>query len=229
MNSSVKKIILVGSGAFASEIIQYLADIIEHKKRINSDNKLELFGIVDNFANDKNIKELDGINFLGCEDDIKNSDDFYFLIASGTPAYRKDAFLRLKKQNKKLFTLVHPSAYISKNCTIGYGSIICPNSIINSKANVGIGSLINVFSSIGHHSLIGNFSVLSPYCSISGNAEIGEASFLGTRATLFPNIKIGKCCTIDSHTYVKSNVKSYHIVSLRSEYLLIKNRLLQNR
>ncbi len=219
-----KKIVLVGSGGFVSEIIQYLNDLIKKYKDENSKKTLEIIGIVDNYIQN-NPKTIDGISFLGNEEDIKDSEDYYFLIANGNTKYRKAAYERLKKTKRKLFSFVHPTAYLAQNCLIEEGAVICPNTIINSNTVIGKGALINVFSSIGHHSKIGDFSVLSPFCSVSGNASIGDSCFLGTRATLFPKIKIGSYCTIDSHSYVKSDVESYTMVSLRSEYLTLKNRL----
>ncbi len=223
----MKNIIIVGSGGFASEIIQYLKDLIEFDKEKDKESTLKILGIVDNYAQKDIVENIDGIRFLGNEDAIKESDNNFYLIASGKPAYRKSAYERLKKKRKKLFTLIHPTALISNNCFIEEGSIICPNTIINAKSKIGKCSVVNVFSSVGHHSKIGDFCVLSPFCSISGNASVGDCCFLGTRTTLFPNINLGKFCTIDSHTYVKSNTDNYTIVSLRSEYLLLKDRLRQ--
>ncbi len=225
MNESIKKIILVGSGGFVSEIIQYLNDIKNSSRKVKSNSSIEIFGIVDNYNEDNTLNQIDGINFLGKEEDLKSSEEYYFLIANGNPKYRKAAYDRLKKNERKLFTLIHPTAYLASNCTIGEGTIICPNTIVNSNTDIGDASLINVFSSIGHHSRVGKFTVLSPFCSLSGYSKIGDSCFLGSRATLFPKISIGSNCTIDSHTYVKSNVESYTMVSLRSEYLSIKNRL----
>ena len=221
----MKNIIIVGSGGFAAEIILYLNDLIQFDKEKNKESTFKILGIVDNYAH-KDIEEnIDGIRFFGKEDNIKKSDNDFYLIASGKPDYRKNAFERLKNKGKRLFTLIHPTALISNNSFIGEGSIICPNTVINAKSKIGKCSVVNVFSSVGHHSKIGDFCVLSPFCSISGNASVGDCCFLGTRTTLFPNINLGKFCTIDSHTYVKSNTDNYTIVSLRSEYLLLKDRL----
>ena len=219
MNNKKKQIVLVGSGGFSSELIQYLKDIIK------IDNSLEIYGIVDNYLDHQNVKQIDGVNFLGKEEDLIDYDEKFFLIANGNNNFRKSAYIRLKNQNRKIYTLIHPSAYISPNCKIGEGSIICPNSIINSNTEIGKAALINVFSSIGHHSRIGDYCVLSPFSSVSGYASIGEGTFLGTRATIFPKVNLGKYCTVDSHTYVKSNVENCSIVSLRCEYLIIKDRL----
>tara|TARA_B100000886_G_scaffold339046_1_gene303381 strand:- start:683 stop:1354 length:672 start_codon:yes stop_codon:yes gene_type:complete len=220
----MKNIIIVGNGGFAAEIIQYLNDFIGTNREKDKESTLKILGIVDNYAPKDNQESVDGIKFLGKEDDIKESEDNFYLIASGKPEYRKSAYERLKNKGKKLFTLIHPNALISNNCFIGEGSIICPNTIINAKSKIGKCSVVNVFSSVGHHSKIGDFCVLSPFCSISGSASVGDSCFLGTRTTLFPNINLGKFCTIDSHTYVKSNTDNYTIVSLRSEYLLLKDR-----
>lgn len=227
MSKLFKNIILVGSGGLASEIIGYIKDIIQIQK-LNRNNDIRLLGISDDYCDPSSFQELDGIKFLGREKDIKESENNYFLISSGKAKYRKESYLNLKKYNRNIYTLIHPSAYIANNAEIGEGSIICPNVIINSKSDVGKASLINVFSSVGHHSKVGNFTVLSPYCSMSGYSSVGESSFLGTRATVFPKIKLGDSCIVDSHTYVKSNVEDNTIVSLRSDYQLIKNRLHNN-
>ena len=227
MSRNFINIVIVGSGGFAAEVIQYINDIQDYYRNKKNHTDIKIYGIVDNFANDKSIKEINGVKFLGKENDLQEPDNTYFVIANGKPEYRKDAFIRLKSKERNLYTLIHPSAYIAKFSEINEGSIICPNVIINSNSKVGQCTLINVFSSIGHHSKIGDFSVISPFCSLSGYSGIGERSFMGTRATLFPNIKVGDCCIVDSHSYVNSDVDDYHITRLSCKYIEIRNRLLK--
>ena len=141
----MKKIIIVGNGGFAAEIIQYLNDLIGFDRKKDKESNLKILGIVDNYAPKANQESVDGIKFLGKEDDIKESEDNFYLVASGKPAYRKSAY-ELKKKGKTL-TLIHPTALISNNCFIE--KVLSPNTIINAKSKIGKCSVINVFHLLG--------------------------------------------------------------------------------
>ena len=214
----MKNLIFVCAGGFFLELLEYVSHDIsnDHLKNLN------IKGIID----DAEGLVYDNIHNLGSIIDYIPQDDDIFIIALGSPVIRSKIYLALKNKGASFFTYIHSSVWVSPSAEIGEGVIICPFSIINANAKVADNVAINVHASVGHEANIGESCVLSPYAAINGSASLGAMSFMGTRTTIFPTIKVGIKCIVDTHSYVKFNAEDKSIISLRSEYKVVKNRLI---
>lgn len=219
--SNALGIIMVGAGGFAQEIYSYLKEDIFGGKLVNFFVK----GVLDDFP--ETYYHHSGIDapYLGRLDEYKFEGNDRVLIAIGSAKERQRISLEMASRGAEFLTYVHSSCHVAEDSIIGTGSIVCPNSIVNSHAVVGEQVVINVFCSVGHGARIGKWSVLSPYSALNGGACVGDLCFLGTRATVFPRVSVGNKCMVDTHSFAKSNVPDGHIVSCRSEYSVIRNRL----
>jgi sugar O-acyltransferase (sialic acid O-acetyltransferase NeuD family) len=210
------KVIVIGSGGFSSEIIDYISVI----------PSIQIIGVADDYIRDVPPKNVKGFPFLGkLKDVLSGNDDVQFVVASGRPSFREETCEFVLNAGRKLFTLVHPTAIVAPDAQIGLGCILAPYTIVNSGARLEIGCVLNVFSSVGHGASIGSFTVLSPYAAVNGWGLVGRSCFLGSRATIFPRIRIGDRCIVDSHSFVKANVDDRMIISVRGVYSVLKNRL----
>lgn len=132
----------------------------------------------------KKIEE--GISFL------QDKDTDYF-IATGDNQQRKENFdIVFHTTNKQPVNCIHPSAYIAKSVTIGYGNLICPNSVIHTRAVVGNNTIINTSSVIEHDCLIQDYAQISPNATLCGYVTVGEFAFIGAGSTIIPKITIGE-------------------------------------
>jgi sugar O-acyltransferase (sialic acid O-acetyltransferase NeuD family) len=214
---TIHSLILVGSGGFATEIADYLAQDFLRA------GGPRVAGVIDDFAS--GLVEIGELPFLGRLADVEARDDTAFVITSGTPRYRADTLAALLKRGARIASVVHSSAYVARDAVIGDGCVICPFAIVNAGARLAEGVVLNVHSSVGHGASAGPCSVLSPYAALNGWASIGEQCFLGTRSTIFPKVRIGDRCTVDSHSFVKADVGDRMIVSVRGQYTTVPNRL----
>ncbi|QHJ88878.1 acetyltransferase [Aequoribacter fuscus] len=211
----MNNLIIVGGGGFCLELIDYL--LCDSSFLMN----FKLKGILD----DKKIQNE--LSYLGKLDDYIPSDDDYFIIAIGNVSYRKTIFDKLISKGAKFYTYIHPSAFISKTAKLGVGCIIAPYTIVNAFAQIGDNVVLNVHSSVGHEAVIGDNTVFSPYCAANGCSHVGACCFLGTRSTIFPGVTLGYMSIVDSHSYVKSDAAEKSIISLRSDYSVLKNRFIR--
>jgi hypothetical protein len=218
----MQKVILVGGGGFAREILQYISSDIESGYLKNH----ELHGFIDDDKSSQLAMEqgLDACR-LGWEQAL-NTLNAIFVIAAGSIKTRKLFYQKILEGGGNFHTYIHPSCLISKNAVIGKSVFIGPNSIINAGAEIGNNCAINVFCSVGHGAKVGEHSILSPYSALNGDSSIGHGCFLGTRATIFPGVMIGNLCTVDSHSYVKASVADKKIITTRSNYQVIDNRFI---
>jgi sugar O-acyltransferase (sialic acid O-acetyltransferase NeuD family) len=214
----MKNLIFVCAGGFFLELLEYVA----HDIKNNYLKNINIKGFIDDAEGYfyKNIDNLGSIvNYSPQDDDI-------FIISLGSPVIRSKIYLSLKNKGASFFTYVHSSSLVSPSAEIGEGAIVCPFAIINANAKVSTNVAINVHASVGHEARISESCVLSPYAAINGNASLGAMSFMGTRTTIFPNVNVGSKCIVDTHSYVKVDAEDKSIISLRSEYKVIRNRLI---
>ena len=207
-----KKLILVGGGGFFLEVSEY----------ISASNDAYVFGYL---AAKRSSGVLD-VDYLGDVSQAENHTDCYFLITIGNPQTRSRIY-NLLKDACKFYTFIDSRAIVSRSAVIAEGAVICPNVILNARCTLEPNVVINVNASVGHEAYVGESSVLSPYAALNGSSKIGKMCFLGTRATVFPGRILGDSCIVDTHSFVKSDVPEKSIVSTKTEYLVLKNRLMR--
>ncbi len=84
------------------------------------------------------------------------------VVAIGNPEIRQE----ISKKCRKLATLTHPSAVISKTAKVGYGCVIEANAVINTAAEVKGGTFICAGAVVNHNAVVGEF------CQIDCNAVV---------------------------------------------------------
>jgi sugar O-acyltransferase (sialic acid O-acetyltransferase NeuD family) len=214
-----RTVVVVGSGGAAAEVVQYLRDCAE------AGQPLSLLGVVDDHAPDPTATEVCGAPVLGGLDAVAGRRGLHFIVASGTPRFRRESIELLRARGLVQHTLVHPRAHVARDAVIGEGCIVAPMAVVNTRASVGVGCWLNVFCSVGHDARVGDCCVLSPYAALNGGAVLGDQGFLGTRATVFPGVVLGERCTVDSHSCVRKDVPERSIVSHRADHRILRNRL----
>lgn len=195
----MKKIVLIGAGGHGVSC----ADVIE------AENKYKIYGFVDNkknfflnqykiIGNDKDLAKIRKItnNALIVIGQIKN----LFL--------REKIFKKLIKLKFNFPIIVSPIAYVSKNASIGNGTIIMHKAVVNSNAKIGRNCIINTGAIIEHDVIIGDNCHISTGAVVNGGAIIQNNSFVGSGATIKQNIKIGKACLVNAKKFINKNLKN---------------------
>lgn len=109
-------------------------------------------------------------------------------------------------------TLIHPSAHVSPNTTIGDGCILMENTTIKADVTLGDGVLVNVGTVVGHDCQIGDFAHFAPGALIGGGCTIGEGAFCAIGSTLLPRIAVGAWATCAAGSVVTSDVDDHILV-----------------
>ncbi len=186
-------------------------------------NKLLILGcgghakVITDIARSQGIKDFSyqDINieiktFLGKDvihEEIKNYNG-YFFVALGDNFLREKVTNDFQKANPnaKNATLVHPTSHISKNCTIGVGTVVMPMCVINSSSKIGNGVIINTKSSLDHDNYLMNYSSCAPGVVTGGNVFIGDRSAVAIGVIIKHDIKIGSDTVIGAASYVNKNI-----------------------
>tara|TARA_Y100001970_G_scaffold284775_1_gene402865 strand:- start:2987 stop:3610 length:624 start_codon:yes stop_codon:yes gene_type:complete len=194
----MKKIIVIGSGGHARVVIDTLISL-----------NFDIQGIIDvNFKNQK--EKILNYPILG---DFKKLNEFdikknLICIAIGDINIKQKYIDLILSYGFKTPTIIHPSAFVSKNSIIGQGVFVNAKSTINAEAKVDDHSLINSNSIVEHEVVIGKNCHICPGVKIAGRVKIGDNTFVGIGSNIINNINIGDNVIIGAGTVVIKDVKS---------------------
>ena len=159
---------------------------------------------------------LDG-KFVGNTRKIEQFTDLEFVIAVGKNHFRKEIYF-LFENKIKFKSLIHPSAYVSKDSKIGKGTVIMPNVTINSGVEIRDFVIINSNSVVEHDTKVGNFAHICPGVVVAGNVTIKDGVFVGAGSVIKNNILINKNVLIGSGTNVIKDIKQNSIIYNKLSY-----------
>ena len=197
----MKKIVIIGAGAFSREVLWLIQEINEDKK------EWEVLGFLDD--NSENIgKIIHGKPVLGKIEDLKNlSKDVYSIITIANGDVREKIVNQYR--DRKFATLIHPNIKIDSSNFIGEGTIICSGNIITVDVNIGKHVIVNLSCTIGHDTIIDDYVTIFPGVNISGGVQIGKNSSIGTGTAILQYLEVGKNVTLGSLSNVIRNIPDY--------------------
>ena len=174
------RLIIIGAGGHAKSCI----DVIECEKKYKilglvDKNKIKKLGAYKILANDSS---LDKIKILS-----KNA--FIGIGQIKSANLRKKMFLKLKKIGFNLPVIKSPHSYISKNSSIGEGTIIMHGAYIGPNVKIGKNCIINNYSHLEHDCQIGDNSHISTRVVLNGSVIVGNETFIGSGTIVKENIK----------------------------------------
>ena len=200
-----KRLILVGCGAFARELINWVDDLVDVGRSIP----------VTGFLDD-NPGALSGFSYsVPCISSIQSyipEDGDKLLMAVGDPKAKKKLYSDLKEKGASFAQLIHPSAVIARTAKLGEGVVVCPQAFVSADAIVGEVCAINGNASVGHDVKLGGFSTLSAHVDLTGWVQVDECVFFGSGALVLPKVKIGAGARIGAGAVVMRYVPADGVV-----------------
>jgi len=91
-----------------------------------------------------------------------------------------------------LVTVLHPAATISKQTTLGIGSVVFAGAVINIGATIGRACIINTGALIDHDCRLGDAVHISPGAVLAGGVNIGSGVWVGAGATVIEGVSVGR-------------------------------------
>jgi sugar O-acyltransferase (sialic acid O-acetyltransferase NeuD family) len=197
----MKKVVIIGAGAHAAELEEY---IIENNQ---IQYEIDIVGYLDDFKENYDKSRLSfpllgGILMDNLPDDVE-------LILSINNIKLRTRIISFYKEKKKLFhSFIHNSARVFRTVQLGEGNIICPYSQIGPNVIVGNFNTFNNKSSVGHDSLIGDNNVFCPNIGLSGNTKIGNNNFFSLNVATIPSVSVGNNNIIAPNMVIEKDIDS---------------------
>ena len=180
-------IVIIGTGALAADMTEYI-----EKTLSNEPEGLSIKGYIDY---DYNIEKYwKRYHFtkpvLNDIDNYEIKDDEYYVVGIADVKFREKMINKVLEKNGKFINIVHPTAILPRNFSMGVGNFIGPHAIIGPNAQIGDFNLLLAYSLISHDCRIGNNNVFSN-TTLTGHVKVGDNNFFGIRTTVIPGITIG--------------------------------------
>ena len=135
--------------------------------------------------------------------ELQNDGATDFVIAVGNNKIRRQI---AEQHDINWVTLVHPSAQIGVNVTIGAGTVVMAGAVINPCATIGEHCIINTCAVVEHDNAIENYVHISPKAALGGTVCVGEGTHIGIGATVKNNLNICGNCTIGAGAVVVKDI-----------------------
>jgi len=171
---------IIGAGGFAKEVYNCLLQRLQFDKVANYSID---FVVDDTYYSESTIfgavlYPFSKYNFNGKK----------ILIAIAQPEIRKRFAASLEGQT--FATLIHPSASVGLNVTLGAGTIITQNVVLTCDIEIGKHAQLNLNTTVGHDCRIGDFFTTAPGVNISGTCTIGNDVYLATQVAVREKVSI---------------------------------------
>lgn len=196
----MKRLMIIGARGFGREIYNLATECEGYGRDF----------VVAGYLDDKS-DALDGYegypSILGSVEDCNVGADDVFICALGDVRYKRKYVQMILDKGGEFMSLIHPTAYISRNVKMGTGCIVSRNALVSCDVTLGDFVTIQPFSDLGHDARVGNFSHLNTYAFLGGFAEIGEMVTIHTGGKVLPHKKVGNNATVGAGSVVIRNVK----------------------
>lgn len=159
------------------------------------------------FIDDNTKGECIGFPVIGTINDIESFCDGRtdFIIGIGNNYTRK--FIA-EKYDINWTTLIHPSAQIAINVSIGNGTVVMAGAVINTCASIGKHCIINTGSIVEHDNKLCDYVHISPNGALGGTVKVGESTHIGIGAVVKNNIDICSNCVVGAGAVVVKNIEN---------------------
>ena len=157
------------------------------------------------FVDDHAVGMCMGLPIIGTGAELDNLNDgrTVFLIGIGSNQTRKRI---AERAALPWATLVHPSAQLAADVTLGPGTVVMAGAVINASAKVGAHCIINTGAIVEHDNVLGDYVHISPKAALGGTVRVGAATHIGIGAAVRNNVEICENCTVGAGAVVVRNI-----------------------
>lgn len=128
------------------------------------------------------------------------------VIGIGDNAIRARIAEWLIENGCTLAGVIHPSASIGREVTLGDGTVVMAGCVINSGTTVGRNVIVNTGATIDHDCDIGDTAHVAPGAHLCGHVSVGVETLIGAGATIVPGVRVGSRALIGAGSTVLSDV-----------------------
>lgn len=196
----MKNLIIIGAGGMGRQLYSFA------KQCIGYGTEFVIKGFIDD-----NLGSLDDyvgypsvLNTISNYEIVEND---FFVISIGDVSTKKSCVELILEKGGRFISLIHKTAIIYENVSLGEGCIVESNAVIGVESKIGDFVLIQDFAVIGHDVTIGDWSRIDCGVTCVGGVIVGKEVCVHTGAVISHNVVLGDKCTVGAMSFVIKKVK----------------------
>ena len=197
-----QKIVVIGAGGFACQLLDVLEACCNHSR-----TQYDILGYIVEPAWGKPGSVINGFPILGDFDWLDNYKENIFAISAvADPDVKFRLVKRAKEHGVRFCNVIHPLAILTRNLSMGEGTVMHANCITSYQSHIGSHVHLNMGCTIGEKTCIEDYVTLSPGVHISGDVTVGMGAFIGTGVNIIEKVHIGEWSVIGAGSTIIHNV-----------------------
>jgi len=136
-----------------------------------------------------------------------------YVVAIGATAIRRELSEMILAAGGELATLVHPTAVIAPDVTIGVGTVTMAGAIVNTGTRIARFAVVNTGAILDHDNIVEDNVHISPGCSLAGRVTCCRDSFIGTGTSIIPRMVVGEGAVVAEGSTVIKPVRAHTLVA----------------
>ncbi|MEG1904619.1 MAG: sugar O-acyltransferase [Bacteroidales bacterium] len=202
-----RNVLIIGGEGHGAVVESCIEDNHKHGKDLD----IQVRGYVNDYVN-----EIDGYPVLGGTNNIAElAEKGYFFIWGihliGRNVLTYSTYQRINIPKERLVTVIHHSAFIGRNVTIGPGSLVMCNSYIAPRTQIGESTMIKANTCIGHDVVCGPCCHFAMHSSTGSYASLGICANVAVNSVVLEKVHIGNFAMLGAHSLAHSNIPDYEI------------------
>lgn len=189
----MKKIVLLGAGGFARELLWLIRDMNLAAGR----EVFEVIGFVGPEPDDFLMTNV-GLRHLGDDEWALThlEEDTAYVIGIAEPKLRQALDELYNDGGFQPQTLVHPAVNMSEFIGLGEGAVLCAGAVLSTQVEIGRQAVVNMNCSVGYDCKVGDYTFLGPGCHLGGANELGDGISAGPGVSFAPGARVGNWAEI---------------------------------
>lgn len=201
----MKHLIIIGARGFGREVYCSACESVGYGV------EFDIKGYLDDKAD-----ALDGYNdyppILGAVETYAIEPDDVFVCALGEVKWKKHYSQLILDKGGEFITLIHKTAYVGKNTTIGKGCLLLAGCRLHCDVTVGNYVTIQPYAILGHDVTVADWCLINAFADCGGFSRMEEGATLHTTSFLLPKKKMGAYSTLGAGSVAVRNVKEGTVV-----------------
>lgn len=215
-----RKLVIVGAGGFAREVLQIVLDI----NALTPTWDFHGFLVTGDHPAPERLHDFPVHRGVDALSKFADAAEIHGVIAVGNSVHRHRLARFLGSSALKWTHLIHPRAWLGRNVKVGPGTVICAGATVTTDIRLGAHVHVNINCTIGHDAILEDCVTLNPGTCVSGNVHLGPGTECGTGAIVIPGVSVGAWSILGAGAVVTKDLPS-NVTSVGAPARIVKTHV----
>ena len=131
----------------------------------------------------------------------------FALLSVGKMEERCALLSALSVPEKRLATLIHPTALVGSGVSVGKGSVICSYVTCQPGSSIGNNSIVRAGANLGHDTQVGEFVDIGSNCTLCGYAEVEKGAHVAPNSVVRDSLSVGEFSVLGAGSVALKNIE----------------------